>query len=434
MRIAIATLGCKANQYDSEIIREGFEEKNLEIVPFSKGADIYVINTCTVTAKTDYQSRQLIRRAHRFNPQAKIVVTGCYAQLAPDELKKMPGVSLVVGNCDKERIADLVCHLCNECKVKVLVKPIERGVLFQKKNLNTFSGKTRFFLKIQDGCNACCSYCIIPRARGRSRSMNPKIVLEMLEKIGISGYKEVVLTGIHLGAYGLDLSPPTTLFQLLHQIEREKLIPRVRLSSIEPNEISEELIDFLMTSKTICPHLHLTLQSGDNEILKRMNRPYSAENFRELVLNLKNSIPDLSIGVDVIVGFPGEGEKEFHHTFSLLEELPITYLHIFPFSPRKGTPAAQFPERVDGNIVKIRGKLLRNLGSKKRRDFYRTYLNKRLKVLIETKRDKETYLLKGLSRNYIPILVDAEDKFINKEVTVKISSVTGEKVRGTIEI
>jgi len=433
MRIAIATLGCKANQYDSEIIREGFEEKNFEVVPFSKDADIYVINTCTVTGKTDYQSRQLIRRAHRFNPKAKIVVTGCYTQIAPNELSKIPGVSLVVGNHDKGRIVDLVCDSDRDKETKVVVSPFEKDMLLPGERLKRFSSRTRFFLKIQDGCDAQCSYCIIPRARGRSRSMDPKAVLAQLGNIGSSGYKEVVLTGIHLGAYGGDLSPPTTLLKLLRQIEKEKPIPRLRLSSIEPNEINEELIDLLAGSEIICPHLHLPLQSGDDGVLRRMNRPYSAKSFRHLILNLANSVLDLAIGVDVIVGFPGEGEEEFQRTFHLLEELPITYLHVFPFSPRDGTPAAQFPERADGNTVKSRGKNLRTLSSKRRGTFYQSYLNKTLKILIEARRDRKTGLLKGLSRNYIPVLLDGGDELINNEVTVKVSSVEGEDLMGKLQ-
>lgn len=430
MRIAIATLGCKANQYDSEVIREAFKERDFEIVSFSENADIYVINTCTVTGKTDYQSRQLIRRAHRNNPKATIVVTGCYAQVAPNDLEKIPGVSLVVGNADKERIVDLICVAHPDEVTRVVVNPLEENISLPEKEIKEFSGRTRFFLKIQDGCNAHCSYCIIPFARGPSRSMNPNTVLELLGQIGSSGYKEVVLTGIHLGAYGLNLTPSTSLFHLLTRIEREKPVPRLRLSSIEPNEINDELTGLLATSDTICPHLHLPLQSGDNGILQRMNRPYSAEHFREQIFTLVNSIPDVAIGVDVIVGFPGEGEQEFYRTFCLIEELPITYLHVFPFSPRKGTPAATFPDSVAGTTIKVRGERLRALGREKKEAFYKSYLNKQLPILIETKRDRKTGLLKGLSRNYIPVLIDGGDGLRNSEITVMITSVRGENVRG----
>jgi len=430
MRIAIATFGCKANQYDSEIIRESFEEKNFDIIPFSEPADIYVINTCTVTGKTDFQARQLIRRAHRVNPQAKIVVTGCYAQAAPEDLKKIPGVSLVIGNPDKWEIVNIIKEAEKTSSTGIIVTPLEKEIVFPEKKIKRFSAKTRFFLKIQDGCNARCSYCIVPHVRGKSRSMAPKTVLELLSSIGSSGYKEAVLTGIHLGAYGLDLSPQTSLLNLLQEIEKQMPVPRVRLSSIEPNEITQGVIDVLADSTIICPHLHLPLQSGDNTILRKMNRPYSAENFHSLVVKLTNSIKDLAIGVDVIVGFPGEGEEEFYQTLHLLEELPITYLHVFPFSPRKGTLAFSLPEKVNGNAVKKRGEILRSLSKKKRESFYRSHLNKKLPILIEARRHRKTGLLKGLSRNYIPVLIDGGNELMNTEITVRIVSVEGEEVKG----
>jgi len=430
MRIAIATFGCKANQYDSEIIRESFEEKNFDIVPFSEPADIYVINTCTVTGKTDFQARQLIRRAHRVNPQAKIVVTGCYAQAAPEDVKKIPGVSLVIGNPDKWEIVNIIKEAEKTSSTGIIVTPMEKEIVFPEKKIKRFSAKTRFFLKIQDGCNARCSYCIVPHVRGKSRSMAPKTVLELLSSIGSSGYKEAVLTGIHLGAYGLDLSPQTSLLNLLQEIEKQMPVPRVRLSSIEPNEITQGVIDVLADSTILCPHLHLPLQSGDNTILRKMNRPYSAENFHSLVVKLKNSIKDLAIGVDVIVGFPGEGEEEFYQTLHLLEELPITYLHVFPFSPRKGTLAFSLPEKVNGNAVKKRGEILRSLSKKKRESFYRSHLNKKLPILIEARRHRKTGLLKGLSRNYIPVLIDGGNELMNTEITVRIVSVEGEEVKG----
>jgi len=435
MRIAIATLGCKANQYDSEIIRESFEEKNFDIVLFPEHADIYVINTCTVTGKTDFQARQLIRRAHRVNPQAKIVVTGCYAQAAPEDLKKIPGVSLVIGNPDKWEIVNIIKEAEKTSSARISVTPLEKEIVFPEKKIKRFSAKTRFFLKIQDGCNARCSYCIVPQVRGKSRSMTPKTVLELLSSIGSSsGYKEAVLTGIHLGAYGLDLSPQASLLNLLHEIEKQMPVPRVRLSSIEPNEITQGVIDMLADSKIVCPHLHLPLQSGDTTILRKMNRPYSAENFHSLVVKLTNSIKDLAIGVDVIVGFPGEGEKEFYNTLHLIEELPITYLHVFPFSPRKGTPAFSLPDRVNGIAVKKRSEILRSLSKKKREGFYRSYLNKKLPILIESKRHRKTGLLKGLSRNYVPVLLYGGNELMNTEITVRVTSVEGEEVKGEIAL
>ncbi|WAC08409.1 MAG: tRNA (N(6)-L-threonylcarbamoyladenosine(37)-C(2))-methylthiotransferase MtaB [Thermodesulfobacteriota bacterium] len=432
MRVAIATFGCKVNQYDSEIMRENLEEKGFALVPFSEAADIYMINTCTVTGKTDFQARQMVRRAHRNNPDAKIVVTGCYAQAAPEDLKKIPGVSLVIGNHEKWEIGTLLSESEKIPSSGIMVTPIGEELFFPEKKIKKFSAKTRFFLKIQDGCNACCSYCIVPHVRGKSRSMTPKTVLDFLSTIGSSGYKEAVLTGIHLGAYGLDLSPQTSLLNLLQKIEKQMSVPRVRLSSIEPNEINQELIDFLADSTIFCPHLHLPLQSGDNTILRKMNRPYSALNFHSLVLRLKNAIKDLAIGADVIVGFPGEGNEEFSQTLRLLEELPITYLHVFPFSPRKGTTAFSFPNKVKGDAVKTRSEILRRLSKKKRESFYRSYLNKKLPILIEARRHRKTGLLKGLSRNYLSVLIEGSDNLMNQEITVRITSVEGEEIKGEI--
>lgn len=430
MRVAIATFGCKVNQYDSEIMRENFEEKSFTLVPFSQPADIYVINTCTVTEKADFQARQLIRRAHRVNPQAKIVVTGCYAQAAPEDLKKIPGVSLVIGNPDKWGIATLVTEAEKIPSSGMVVTPIGKELLFPEKRIKKFSAKTRFFLKIQDGCNGRCSYCIVPRVRGRSRSMVPETVLELLGSIGSSGYKETVLTGIHLGTYGLDLSPQTSLLALLQEIEKQKPVPRIRISSIEPNEVSRETIALLADSPIICRHLHLPLQSGSNAILKKMNRPYTAEFFQSLVLTLTESIKDLTIGADVIVGFPGEGEEEFNQTLRLIEALPITYLHVFPFSPRKGTPAFSLPEKVHDYTVKKRSEILRQISRQKREQFYRSNVNKTLPVLIEARRHRTTGLLKGLSRNYVPVLIEGGNELMNTEIPVRIVSVEGEEVKG----
>jgi len=432
MRVAIATLGCKANQYDSALIQESLEKRDFELVPFSQLAEIYIINTCTVTSRADFQCRQLIRRAYRNNPKAKIIVTGCYAQSAPEELKKIPGVTLVVGNSEKWEIARLLSEPEKFSPSEIIVSPIEEESVLYFQEINKFSSRTRFFLKIQDGCNSQCSYCIVPLVRGKSRSMPLSAVLEQLQIISGSGYQEVVLTGIHLGTYGLDLSPPSSLLKLLQEIERQKLITRVRLSSIEPNEVTSEFIEFLSDSKIVCPHLHLPLQSGDDSILQKMNRPYTTKNFQTLVEKLASTIKDICLGTDVIVGFPGEGEQEFNQTVKFIEKLPISYLHVFPFSPRKGTPAFNFSGKVPNFIVKKRAEHLRNLSKKKRENFYQLYLNKNLPVLVEAKRDQKTGLLKGLSRNYIPILFGGGEEKINQEITVHITSVNNEEVRGEV--
>jgi threonylcarbamoyladenosine tRNA methylthiotransferase MtaB len=434
VRIAIATLGCKANQYDSEMIRERCEEKAFRIVPFSQPADIYVINTCTVTGKTDYQSRQLIRQAHRRNPNARIVVTGCYAQVAPEKLREVPGVSWVVGTSEKRSIAELIASSSWPDAPHAEVGPVRQEGSFGAKPMTGFAGRTRFFLKIQDGCDARCSYCIVPTARGASRSMPPEAVQAQLRAISTAGFTEVVLTGIHLGAYGLDLSPPGSLLNLLQEIERVNPIARLRLSSIEPNEVTPDLVEFIAHSSMVCPHLHLPLQSGDDTILGKMNRPYRAEDYRQLIHVLRKEIADIALGVDVIVGFPGEGDAEFSRTLALLEELPVTYLHVFPFSLRPGTPAAVFSDHVDAQTRKARVARLRTLSAKKRTEFYYQYLDRPLEVLIEAARDKRTGLLKGFSRNYIPVLIEGDDSLNNREVSVTVTSVEGEEVRGILAI
>ena len=425
MRIAIATLGCKANQYDSEVIRQSFENNRCTIVPSSGKADVYVVNTCTVTGKTDYQSRQLIRKIHRQNPSAKIVVTGCYAQISPEEIKKIPGVSLVLGNVDKDTLVAKVLHAVHPDEKIHDHVPNEAAVI-------RFATKTRFFLKIQDGCNSRCTYCIIPAARGRSRSMAPEKVTHLLSNINDSGHKEVVLTGIHLGAYGLDLTPATTLLDLLKDLEASRPIPRLRLSSIEPNEVDDRLNRFIAASELVCPHLHLPLQSGSDTVLQRMNRRYSANYFRDVINSLVQAIPDIALGIDVIVGFPGETDNEFKETLKLLQALPVTYLHVFPFSPRSGTPAASFPDRIHGDKVKERARLLRQLSMEKRERFYNRFAGKILPVLIESARDRKTGLLKGFSRNYVPVLLDGPDELMNREIGVRVVDVNGVVVKGQL--
>jgi threonylcarbamoyladenosine tRNA methylthiotransferase MtaB len=267
-KIAITTLGCKVNQYDSATMEEALRGKGHKIVDFRTYADIYIINTCTVTKRTDYQSRQLIRRAQKRNPQSRIIVTGCYAQIASQALAQIPGISLILGNAQKQRINDFITNNLGEKSPHVIVSDINQEICFKDPPLHSFFHHTRAFLKIQDGCEAFCSYCIVPYARGKYRSLDHKEVLKRLFMLSKAGFKEVVLSGIHLSAYGIDLNPPCALLKLLNLIEQEKPVPRIRLSSLEPMDITDKLIDFLSTSKIICPHLHLPLQSGDDEIMK----------------------------------------------------------------------------------------------------------------------------------------------------------------------
>lgn len=404
--------------------------KGYQFVDFPTHADIYIINTCTVTKKTDYQSRQLIRRAKKVNPHAKIIVTGCYAQIAPQVIAKIPGVSLILGNVQKQHITDHITNNLGDKSPQIIVSDIMQETCFKDPPLHSFFQHTRAFLKIQDGCESFCSYCIVPYVRGKCRSLDSEKVLKRLFMLSESGFKEVVLTGIHLGAYGVDFNPPFSLLELLQLIEKNTPVSRIRLSSLEPMDITNNLIDFLSTSEIICPHLHLPLQSGDDKILKRMNRPYRSSGLKKMINALVFHIPHLCLGVDIIAGFPGECDHHFSNTYNLLETLPINYFHVFPFSKREKTKVSTFPDQVASKIIKIRSEALRELGKSKREQFYSSYLGKSLKVLIEAKRDRQSDLLKGRSRNYIPVLLEGPDTLENKEVEVEITRVEGERVWG----
>jgi len=403
-KVALATLGCKVNQYESAGMAETFRENGYSLVPFNGAADMYVINTCTVTGKADFQSRQLIRRAAKNNPGAAILVTGCYAQILPDEILQLPGVTMVAGNLEKGDILHLVRKMAAGVK-KAVQSDIRRVAEFSTPATGAFAGKTRAFLKIQDGCDSFCSYCIVPYARGKSRSLPGKDVLERLQAMGEAGHRELVLTGINLGAYGRDLRPVSDLSELLRQAGALKQVPRLRLSSLEPFEITDTLLAFIRDHEIICRHLHIPLQSGDDRILSLMGRGYGGAFFRDLVSNILNYLPDAAIGIDIMVGFPGEKEDEFQHTRQLIEELPLAYLHIFSYSPRPGTPAASWPNQVTGTDKKRRARIIRQLGIRKREAFTRRFMGRDMTVLLESKLDRETGLMQGFSSNYVHVIV-----------------------------
>jgi threonylcarbamoyladenosine tRNA methylthiotransferase MtaB len=406
--LSIATLGCKVNQFESEALLDALEQRGYTIVPFGKSADIAIINTCAVTQRADFQSRQMVRRASRSNPNALIIVTGCSPQVEPDTFIKMKDVDYLLGNGEKNQIPDFLPLMKKGELPRVQVGDIQRDILFSEIPFHSFHRHTRAFLKVQDGCNACCSYCIVPHARGRSRSLPSERVVENLKVLNEKGFKEVVLTGIHLGAYGQDLNPPFSLKKLIEHLEKEGTPDRIRLSSIEPGDFSSELISALSQSNKICPHLHIPIQSGDDQILKKMNRDYDRLFLSDLIQELHSRIPNLSIGADVIVGFPGETEEKFKHTYQLIESLPFSYLHVFPFSRRKGTPAFQFPLGGDETEIKRRAETMRELGKQKRQAFYLQFLNQELEVLIEDRREKGTGRWRGFSRNYIPVFITHE--------------------------
>ncbi|MFZ1200630.1 MAG: tRNA (N(6)-L-threonylcarbamoyladenosine(37)-C(2))-methylthiotransferase MtaB, partial [Desulfobacterales bacterium] len=407
LKFKFTTLGCKVNQYESDVLAVRFEAADLVPAGPGEAADLVIINTCTVTGRAAMQSRQTIRRAVRENPGARVVVMGCYAQTAPAEIERIDGVDMIVGVADKPHLPELVID--------------RRGPLPNRgPGLDTLpeagpthgpvtGNRSRPFLKIQDGCEAFCTYCIVPYARGPSRSIAPEQAIEGIRRISRAGYHEVVLTGIHLGCYGNDLTPPTNLLALLGRIRTAGAVGRVRLSSIEPREISDALIGFAAHAGQgqgrICPHFHIPLQSGDDAILKKMHRPYTGGFFAERVAKILQLMPDAAIGVDILAGFPGESDACFERTRRLIEELPVAYLHVFPFSPRTGTPAWHFPEKVPAAVVKERCHVMRDIGKQKKYAYYQKFVGRPLEVIIENRRHLPPGHVIGTSANYIPVLV-----------------------------
>lgn len=417
----IHTLGCKVNRYESDGIAAELEQKGAHRTNRPDRADVCVINTCTVTSKAGMQSRQEIRRIRKSNPDARLIVTGCYAQTESETVKAISGVDRVVGHEQKFGIADMITSedfhdpkpvdvnssVCNDTSYHTFQTPVKGEM-------------TRAYLKIQDGCNAFCSYCIIPYARGRSRSMPERDILEHLKILSDSGYNEVILTGIHIGNWGSDLPSAQTFTDLLETIVRKKPVSRIRISSIEPMEVTDGLIDLIRDVHTICDHLHIPLQSGDDMVLERMNRPYDTGFFTDLIQKVHRSIPSASIGTDIIVGFPGETDESFDQTLALVKSLPIDYMHVFPFSPRKGTRAYSFTDRVANKTVTDRCARLREVSAAKLRTFESGFFGSILNGIVLEKRNPNTGLLKVVTSNYLNISVDGDDSFKGKTVDVKV--------------
>ena len=433
-KFKITTLGCKVNQAESEAIAQNLMSSKWLTAGDLETADICIVNTCAVTQKAAMQSRQAVRRAIRANPSANIVVTGCYAQTAPQEIEMIEGVNYIVGHGEKHNIGRMICKAEMRAHGHTIAigGGINKNRPFASMSIANAVPRTRPFLKIQDGCDAFCTYCIVPHARGRSRSMPLEEVLANIGKLAKAGYREVVLTGIHLGVYGHDLFPKTNLATAMERIAELLPIDRVRLSSIEPFEITEKIIYQVVKSGIFCRHFHIPLQSGDPKILENMGRPYSPEFFDELINKIHQIIPDAAIGVDALIGFPGESDSAFENTYSLIKKLPISYLHVFPFSARPGTKAADLPDKVDVSIIKKRCERIRILGNDKRKEFFRGFIGQVLPILVETNREASTNLLKGISSNYVPVLIDAGDNLKNRIVDVKIEKHIGHHMFGTL--
>jgi threonylcarbamoyladenosine tRNA methylthiotransferase MtaB len=421
MRIAITTLGCKINQYDSAVMQNRLGDKH-SFVSFEERADCYVINTCTVTDRADREARQLVRRAKRLNPAAKVLVTGCYAQVNPDDVAQVPGVDYVVGLNRLDDLLRFVDAPRND-RPEVAVSDVKRERSVAVLGTQVLPGHTRAFLKIQEGCNYACTYCIIPTARGLSRSVPPREVIEQIKQLADAGYKETVLTGIHLGSYGHDLNPKIDLTALLEIITSSGLMARIRLSSLDPREVPDRLLDLMAGSKTICPHLHVCAQAGNDEILRAMRRNYDRGYYRDLLARVRDRLPAAALGSDIIVGFPGESDAQFNESLAYFESVPLTYFHVFPYSSRRGTEAAARPDQVSGQIKKSRARRMRDLGAHKKREFYARFLGQTASVLIEEKRDEATGTTRGFTPNYLPVLVAGAAELVNREVPVLLNGI-----------
>ena len=437
-KAAVVTLGCKLNQVDSEAIIESFMRAGYEIVPFTEPADVYVVNSCTVTGKTDHQTRQLLRRAIRrkeSSPGTIVVATGCYAQTAPRGLVEMvDGLDLVVGNLDKERIPELIADIATA--PEIIVRDVFSERDFRTVPIDNFSKLTRAFLRVQGGCNHRCAYCIVPFGRGYERSAPLQTAIQQARRFAENGYREVVITGIHIGRYGKGLDPESSLAELIKEIHRIDGIKRIRLSSIDPKEFSGDLFDALNTIRDkLCPHFHISLQSGDDSILKSMRRDYTIEEYSAVVEKLRSLFPDVCIGNDLIVGFPGETDENFQATLEFLRKSRPAYFHVFRYSPRTGTAAADFPDQVHEDVKRARSMKLHELRTELSVEFRTGFLNRELEVMLESRRCKKTGMLTGLSGNYIRIDAQGPDEWMDRIVkAVPVSLTRNGMLAGRIEV
>ena len=408
MRVSLLTLGCKVNQSESTVIEGTLNKLGCSIVNLSERPDYCVVNTCSVTVKSDYQSRQLVRRAVKTG--AKVIVTGCYSQLMPDDIRNIKGVTNIVDTNNKLSIISMLTDNTASSTFN-------------------YSRRSRPYLKIQDGCNFSCTYCIVPMARGRSNSLNMSEVIRQASELEGAGYNEIVITGIHLGSYGYDLKPKTKLSYLLKAILKETKIRRIRLSSIEIKEVDSELIELLQEQR-ICKHLHLPLQSGDDTILKLMNRMYTPKEYLTTVENIMDRVPDIAIGTDVIVGFPGEGDKEFLNTKRLLDSLPITYMHIFPFSSRPNTLASKMSMQNAPFVKRARFSELNALNIKKKMAYMLSQINETLDIIIEERCTDNTSI--GTSSNYLKVKMTSNRYPKGAHVYVRVSGTEEDMLKGDL--
>lgn len=432
MRIAFNTLGCRLNQFEGDAMRQAATAAGHQAVAFDQAADVYVINTCTVTAAADADSRQLVRRAVRRNPAARVIVTGCYAQVRPAEVAALPGVDLVLGNVEKAHLVTFLKDPVPQGTPRVVVGAIGRTREVARLPAAHETDRTRACLKIQDGCNYRCAFCIVPTARGRNRSVPVSEVLAQASALWAAGYREVTLTGVHLGTYGLDLTPRASLAGLAAAVVAGAR-GRVRLSSIDPHEVGDDLLALMAEDRRLCRHLHLPVQSGDEAVLRRMRRRHTAEDFRRLVRRAAEAVPGIGIGADVIVGFPGETEEAFGNTWAMIEALPLSYLHVFTYSRRPGTAAATMPDPVPGDVKVRRSRALRTLAHRKGIAFRRALVGQAVEVVVLGRRHRETGLLESLTDTYARVLFPGHDDLMGRLTRVRIEEVTPRGTVGRLE-
>jgi len=430
--VAFHTLGCKVNQYETQAISGIFKNEGYEVVDFYDKADVYVINTCTVTSLSDRKSRQMIRKAKHTNPDSIVVVVGCYAQTAPDEVAKIPGVNLIVGTKERGMIPEYIRRIENGEEQINAVNDIMGNRYFEELPVDSNIERTRAFLKIQEGCSQFCSYCIIPYARGPIRSRKKAEVLAEAQKMADSGFKEIVITGIHVASYGKD-TKESSLMDIIKEVDKIEGIERIRLGSIEPTTITEEFAQMAGNMPKLCPHYHISLQSGCDETLKRMNRKYTTREYEEVVERLRAHIPDVAITTDVMVGFPGETEEEFNTTYEFLKRINLYQMHVFKFSPRKGTPAAKFDNQIQPEIKDVRSKLLINLSRENTHAFNKKHEGRTLPVIVEQNFKDSKDLMEGMTPNYIRVVLKAEENIAGSIVNVYLKDAVEDYIVGEID-
>ncbi|MGI6585964.1 MAG: tRNA (N(6)-L-threonylcarbamoyladenosine(37)-C(2))-methylthiotransferase MtaB [Lutisporaceae bacterium] len=430
-RAAFYTLGCKVNQYETEAMIESFEKSGYEIVDYSEYADVYIINTCTVTNMGDRKSRQIIRKARDRNPEALVAVVGCYSQIAPGEVLEIPEVSLVVGTNERSRMVELVEHAMRKKEKLNMVSDIMKVREFEDMPIKNYRNRTRAFLKIQEGCDQYCTYCIIPYARGHVRSRKPDSIMAEVKELAESGFREIVLTGIHVASYGKDLGN-TSLIDIIEKVHEIDGIQRIRMSSVEPNIITDGFIERLSRLSKICRHFHLSLQSGCDETLKRMNRKYTTGEYRSVVAKLREVFADVAITTDLIVGFPGETEEEFKRTVDFIEEIAFSSMHVFKYSQRSGTPAARYSNQIKPQVKDARSKVVTAIARKNEEKFKKAFIGRSKSVLYEHVIDDEQLLFEGLTDNYIRVVSESQEDIKGKIIETILMELKEDYMLGRI--